>query len=494
MTEYEVASDTGIRYICNLSTVLFKSNRIFEFRIDDDFWVLFSPDWPGLPVLTHDWVHRILDSFHDGVRISDVLYDLQINHTSLEIFDRNFAAIRFLEEKGFLRDEPSNLPYEIPIDSGITNPNSLGFWIHINNNCNLDCSYCFVEGKSNTAMSIEVIKSTTHHIANTAKLHGTKMFHLSFAGGEPTLVIPLMEIFQDRLLEELKGTDIKFNTSVLSNGTILNERLLSFLKRPDTGIGISLDGFGHSHDTFRVFKDSRTGSWDIIIRNIEILRQHSVAPSIMATISRETSVTLPQLVKWAYENKFKTHLSIVQQTNCSLEDDLQQIHEECRSLCNDLIEALERTFVELEDPSVLIDPFADLSIEEFHFEYPANGAYCGVGNSYLVIKPNGYLVTCPTTIDESGVPPSDDLMSCCKKVFDYSPSQRKYESLEDDCLNCKWFPVCAGGCPLQNLRINGHPFTKSPMCEFYKYVIPRYLIFFGKKLLHAADKGDTEKI
>lgn len=492
MAESEVCNDTDLKYICDLSAVLYKTNRIFDFRIDNDFWVLFSPDRLGLPVLTPDWVHSILDSFHDGACISDVLYELQINQISPETFDKNCAAIRFLEEKGFLRDKPSNLPYEIPIDSGIINPNSLGFWIHITNNCNLDCSYCFVEGKSNTSMSVEVIKSTTHYIANTAKLLGTNMFHLSFAGGEPTLAIPLMEIFQDQLLEELKGTDIKFSTSVLSNGTIVNERLISLLKRPNIGIGISLDGFENSHNTFRVFKDSRTGSWDVILQNIEILRKNSVIPSIMATISRETSSTLPQLVKWACENKFKTHLSIVQQTNCSLEEDLQR--EECKSLINDLIEAFEMTFAELEDPNVLIDPAVDLSIEEFHFDYPASGACCGVGNSYLVIKPNGHIVTCPTTIHEVGVPPSDNLTSCFKGVFDYLPSQRKYESLEDDCLNCKWFPVCAGGCPMMNLRINGHPFTKSPMCEFFEYIIPRYLIFFGKKLLHTADKGEMVEI
>lgn len=496
MTGYEGASHTDTGYVCDLSAVLFKSNRIFELRIDDGFWVLFAPDWAGFPIVIHDWAHNILDRFHDGARVSDVLYDLQINQISPEIFDKNVATIRLLEEKGFLRDNPFNLPYEIPTDSGITNifhDNSFTIWVHINNNCNLDCSYCFVRRKSNISMSPEVIRSTTRAIANTAKLHGAKKFKLSLAGGEPTLVIPLMETFQDQLLEELKGTDIEFHTSVLSNGTILNERLLSFLKRPNTGMGISLDGYGQSHDTFRVFKDSKTGSWDIIIRNIEILRKHSITPSIMATISRETSVTLPQLIKWAYENKFQTHLSIVQEVNCSLESNLQQIHEGYKFLCNDLIEAFEKTFVELEDPAVLIDPFL-LSIEEFSFEHPSSGINCGIGRNYLVIKPNGHLVTCPTTTDESGIPPSEDLLACCKKVFDYSPFQRKYKSLEDDCLNCKWFPVCSGGCPLQNRRINGYPFTKSPMCEFYKYVIPRYLAFFGKKLLHAYNNDNMKKI
>jgi uncharacterized protein len=489
LTECEVDTDS---YACDLSAVLFKSNRIFEFKIDDH-WILFAPDWLGLPVIIDEWVYHVLDRFHDGACVSDVLYDLQVNQISPEIFDKNFAAISFLEEKGFLRNNPSNLPYEIPTDSGTTNIDSFGVWLHVNNNCNLACSYCFVEEKSNTTMSPEVMGSTAHAIANAAKLHKVKTVQLSFAGGEPTLVVPLMEMFQDQLLEELKGTDIKLNTAVLSNGTILNQRLLSFLKRPNTGIGISLDGYGSNHDTFRVFKNSKKGSWDTIIRNIEILRENSIKPTIMATISRETSETLPLLVKWIYENKLKTHLGIVQELNCTSDCDSQRLHDDYRMLCNTMKEAFERTFVELEDPDLIVDLRIDLEIGELHFEYPANGVSCGIGKSYVVIKPNGYIVRCPTYIDESGIPPSNDLLSSCRESFKYSPSQRSYESLEEDCLNCQWFPVCAGGCPEMNHRINGHPFTKSPLCEFYKYIIPRYLVFFGKKLLHAAKKEDMGK-
>jgi uncharacterized protein len=483
--------DTDIRSTCNLSVVLFKSNRIFEHRIDDH-WILFAPDWLGLPVIVDEWVHRALDRFQDGACVSDILYELQTNQTSPESFD-NFAAISFLEEKGFLRDEPSNLPYEIPIDSSKISPQEFGVWLHINNNCNLACPYCFVKGKSQTAMSTEILRNTAYAMANTAKINRVKKIGLAFAGGEPTQVIPLMEMFQDQLLEELRGTDIELNTAVISNGTILNQRLLSFLKRPNTGIGISLDGYGSSHDIFRVFKNSKKGTWNTIMENIEILRENSITPYILATISRETSETLPQLIKWIYENKFKTRLSIVRQSNCSWDCNTQQVYEEYKLLCDTMNEVFERAFVELEDPSVLIDLRFALDIGELHFEYPANGVSCGIGKSHLVIKSDGTLVRCPMTIDESGVPPSNDLLSSCRESFKYSPSQRRYESLKDDCLNCKWFPVCAGGCPVMNHRINGHPFTKSPLCEFYKYIIPRYLVFFGRKLLHAANKDGVDK-
>ncbi|ODS36072.1 hypothetical protein BEH94_07525 [Candidatus Altiarchaeales archaeon WOR_SM1_SCG] len=488
MTAYQATYDGTMEYVCNLSARLFKSSNIFEHRINDH-WVLFAPDWPGFPVVVNDWVHRVLDRFQEGSLVSDVLSELQTNQSLQESFDATFPTISFLEERGFLRDAPSCLPYQVPTGNSTAKPHYFGVWLHINNNCNLACSYCFVKEKSHTAMSTEVIRSTARAIANTAKLYGVKRVGLKFAGGEPTLVVPLMETFQDLLLEELRGTDVELHTAVLSNGTILNQRLLSFLKRPNTCIGISLDGYGTSHDIFRVFKNSRKGSWKTIMQNIEILREHSITPFIMATISAETNKSLPQLVKWIYRNNFKTRLSVVRQPNCSWNCSSQQVHE-YKLLCDTMKDAFERAFVELEDPSFLIDLRVALRICELHFENPANGVPCGIGETHLVIKPNGNLARCPMTIDETGVAPSNDLLSSCRECFTYSFSQRKYESLDDECLNCKWFPVCAGGCPITNLRINGHPFTKSPLCDFYKYIIPRYLIFFGRKLLHAADKAE----
>jgi len=101
----------------------------------------------------------------------------------------------------------------------------------------------------------------------------------------------------------------------------------------------------------------------------------------------------------------------------------------------------------------------------------------------LIIKPDASMVSCPMTVAEDGIFSDGDLLETAHKTFAYSPSDRHVA--EDDCLHCKWYGVCSGGCPITNLRIKGHAFTRSPLCSFYKSVIPRYLRFFGKKLLQA---------
>jgi len=55
-----------------------------------------------------------------------------------------------------------------------------------------------------------------------------------------------------------------------------------------------------------------------------------------------------------------------------------------------------------------------------------------------------------------------------------------------NCLDCNWFPVCVGGCPVNNQRANGNPYTISPLHDYYQYVIPRFLEFTGLKLYQEA--------
>ena len=150
-----------------------------------------------------------------------------------------------------------------------------------------------------------------------------------------------------------------------------------------------------------------------------------------------------------------------------------------------LAAAFDAAFTALEDPAVFIDLRYGLEICELNFDHPSAGVTCGIGDNHLVIKPDGTLASCPMTVMDEGVSCSGDLFEAAARTFVHAPAERFYEREGDDCLHCQWFGVCAGGCPVTNLRIKGHAFTRSPLCSFYKAVIPRYLRFFGTKLLQA---------
>ncbi len=457
----------------DLSVNLYLPQTLFEEQIDHNKWVLFAPDFAGLPILIDRPARELLHAFAEGARVTDVIAGQADAVSAL-------LTISSLEERGFLRATPATLPYPAP--PAQRSARDFSIWLHITNMCNLKCSYCFVGEKTNEGMSLETMKEVAANIRSTVDRHGSQEVAVKFAGGEPTISVPRMGQFRDILLETMQGSPAHVRFAVLSNGTLVTDQLIRFLIETGTAISISLDGYGDAHDIFRVNAAGK-GSWSTVSTSVEKLIDHGIRPYIMGTISRDSCRSLPDLVSWIYAHGLNCRLSVVRNPGSSWAggDRRQEYAEYNRTLA----EAFDQAFTVLEDPGKVIDLRYGLDLCELEFDHPSRGITCGTGDSHLVIKPDGSLVACPMTIQDKGIIPVGDLLATARATFEHSPADRHYERLEDDCLSCRWFGVCSGGCPVTNLRVKGHAFTRSPLCSFYQSVIPRYLRFFGTKMRQA---------
>lgn len=480
------------KFECNLGATLFKSRWTFEHPMDRQT-LLYAPDWPGMPVLVSEDVKLLCDQFSGGASVGTVLSNFQGRNG--KGFMEWFTVVNDLVERGFLRDAPdpdqfTPKPYE-------PTKKSMNVWLHINNYCNLECSYCFVE-HTKIYMEEPTIDSTVSLIGKTVRANGVEDVLVKFAGGEPTLTLPQMEYFYDRLTEELAGTKAFAHFTVLTNGTNVNDRFLKFVERAKLAVSISVDGYGNYHDLYRVFRVSEQtkrrltvlnnkehhpkGSWDIINKNIETLRRNGVTPYINAMVGPKTSKGLPELAKWMFGNGMIGTIHVVRNLDDSWE---QGEHRKAQygDYCAQLEQDFERMFKELENERYQFDLPRWMEIAELYFDDPAPDICCGIGTDHIVIKHDGTLASCPMTVHEETVIPTEDLFVSAKETFHASPDDRGSE----ECLKCQWFKVCASGCPVANQRIRGHAFTQSPLCSFWKYVIPRYVVFYGTKLLQARE-------
>jgi uncharacterized protein len=476
--------------------MLFKSTRLHQDNLGQH-WVLFAPDTRGFPVVVADRVMRVLDSYSGGATFDAVAELMKNQHMEI---DELRTIVDSLVRLTFLRPKEDSRRYEAK-DLAAHTPDTFSVWLHINNHCNLDCAYCFVD-KSDAEMSDEIIDQTVAQLAKTVRNRGIRRFALKFAGGEPTLSIPRMELFYDKLQDALRGTDCKWSTAILSNGTVMSDRLIRFLKRPNVGISISVDGYGPAgHDIFRVFKDTRRGSWDIIERNIARAMEHGIRPYIMATVSQESSRTLPELVKWIYSRGLRARLSVVRQPETKeAYSSFRQtatrasVAEEYHGLIATVTEAFELAFQELEKDSYVLDVRNGLHICELHFESPSFTSCCGIGSSHVVINEKGEFASCPMTVHRDTVAATNgDVLTSTGLTFSRFGPRDREQNEGKNCLDCKFFPVCVSGCPINNLAVNGKPYSVSPLNPFYEYVIPRYVQFFGRKLLQCARRKGIEK-
>lgn len=471
----------------DFTTTLYSSKRAFVNEVQKDRFVFFSPDNKGLPFVGQKLVKETFDRYQTGKSILDTIIEFKESDQAdvLEI-------TKYLHEKGILRTTETPNRYNANEFPNPEKLKSLNSWFHINNGCNLGCDYCFVT-KDGSKMTKPVMIQSLDRIYETAMLHNLDSVTIKFAGGEPTLSIDDMIWCYNYLTDKFSGKKTKLIFSILSNGTILNEKLLLFLQKDNVGIGISLDGYGEeSHNIHRYYVNSKykKGSWNTIIKNINHLVSNGVKPYIMATISEESADTLPELVDWVFKTGLRMRLSVVRQPNSTWEN-IQQRKHEYKKLIDTMTSAFERAFTLLESDEYDLNLKNAMNICELHFEQPSYTATCGIATSHIVIQEDGKLASCPMTLKETNVEPTNDLLSSIRETFKFNPANRN-ESKEANCLDCNWFPVCTSGCPVNNERVTGQAFTISPLHDFYAYVIPRYINFYATKLLQKASKKKLE--
>jgi len=472
------------RIQCDLGAVLQTARRLYMETIDART-VAYVPDFVGMPILLKESEVNVLNAFSSGAPVGEAIAGLQ---GSIAMpFPTLVKTIAEFESLGFLRsegtDEPRCKPPALP---AATSMRSMNVWLHINNECNLECAYCFVT-KTRSTMQEDTIRVTIDRLAHTVRKYRLEELVIKLAGGEPTMRMDLIEMFRTRLTNELAGEAVRVRWAFITNGTICSSRLLDFVKVADAGINISLDGFGEYHDRYRIYKTNAAargirdpksrGSWDRIAANIDRFIANGIIPNINTTVSRESAPGLRELTRWVSERDMRLHFGVVRNLDCDWTDGAGR-RARYAQYCDTLAAAFEEAFLELERPQYPVDP-ASVDICELRFDRPSGGVCCGIGSNHIVLREDGNLASCPMTLSEQSVTPTDDLFESSRRTFSVDPNERGDQG---DCLACEWYRVCSNGCPVANTRFNGHPFTKSPLCQFWKYVIPRYVRFHGRKL------------
>jgi uncharacterized protein len=159
-------------------------------------------------------------------------------------------------------------------------PNSLD--IFITEDCNLDCSYCFVKKNfQKTRLTLPTLKRAIDHFFRFP----TKIKSINFTGGEPLLEYPLLKEISLYLLEKAKKEDLRINLSLVTNGTLITKEHCQFFEKNQFTVKISIDGEKRYHDAYRIFRfNPHLSSHHLILNNIKNFNDKSkVAASLVFT-------------------------------------------------------------------------------------------------------------------------------------------------------------------------------------------------------------------
>ncbi|MFH1366357.1 MAG: radical SAM protein, partial [Patescibacteria group bacterium] len=153
----------------------------------------------------------------------------------------------------------------------------------VNGSCNLSCSYCYAAGlrkqTRENRMHPETLKATIDFFCRDQD-----NIEFIWHGGEPLLagIDFYRKAMEYQQSWEQKGKRII--NSIQTNATLITPNWIKFFAEHNFSIGVSLDGPKDFHNQARYYPD-KTGSYDNVMRGIELLRQAGIFSGIICGIS-----------------------------------------------------------------------------------------------------------------------------------------------------------------------------------------------------------------
>lgn len=151
--------------------------------------------------------------------------------------------------------------------------------------CNLDCTYCYLPDRGNTArMAPEVLERTFARVAESGLV--TRPYTIVWHAGEP-MVLPL-GFYEEAFAIAARHADPAFRVvhSFQTNATLIDEEWCGFFRRHDVRVGVSVDGPAFLHDARRLTRSGR-GTHARVVEGMRCLRQHDVPFHVIAVLTRE---------------------------------------------------------------------------------------------------------------------------------------------------------------------------------------------------------------
>lgn len=146
--------------------------------------------------------------------------------------------------------------------------------INVTQICNLKCTYCAAGGdgtygsaqtKINVENTLPQLKFFLERVPEGGR------FNITFLGGEPLL-------YPDGILEignyvrlMTAGRKVQVSFSIVTNGTLINEKTLAVLKSLKANVTVSVDGPAETNDKSRPSKDGRS-STALVVEGVQQLR------------------------------------------------------------------------------------------------------------------------------------------------------------------------------------------------------------------------------
>jgi len=343
--------------------------------------------------------------------------------------------------------------------------------------CNFSCDYCFYLDNNTYLKSHTMSEETLEHLFLWMKSSLAPHRTIVWQGGEPTLAG--LSFFQKAIeleMKILKGTQV--SNFLQTNGSLLDENWMTFLKKYQFLVGLSIDGCSQIHNTYR-HTSSQKDTFDIVEKGIFLLQKHNIPFNAMAVITEESSKHAQEIYHF-FKSKNIFHFQFIP---CLEHENgiIKSYSVTPKSLTKFWIELFDLWYQDISENLVAttyIRFFEDCLLQFFN-ESSTSCSFKSKCNSYLVVEHNGDIYPCDFFVDSQYF-----LGNIKEKTIPEIEKSENYQNFisqkeKSSCENCDYWEFCFGGC--LKLKINNSYYYCESMKEFLQYASP-YLKILAQKL------------
>lgn len=419
--------------------------RLYIKKIKKEYWVIYNPDSYSAPILSEKNVVKVLLGLKN-----DKLENILPMFKNMKYL-RNIIENLILNNIILLNNE-----YYLKAISGHVKNYSI--WLHITNRCNLRCPYCYINKDDKSDMSDNVIYGAIDNLLEQAEKYNIKNVRIKFSGGEPMLRFDKIKEIIEFYKKNNNGIFIRY--AIITNGTIVSEEIINFIKKEKIEISISMDGDKKYFNKTRIYSDG-SGCFDKVMENIHLFKAMGIKPYILVTISSKNMRGLPSFTKLALREGLGFRFSIFKDYNCA---DKTLIPNKRR-----LITIMKKCY------SIMKRNPPNFDLGRIHLNginiYNPGSCGCAIGRYSSVINWNGEISLCQLIMDKPISNYKNGVISSVKNQKQFNLRYQK-KDIQTDCTSCFWENVCGGNCPLSVYQYSGNFFGISPNCMLFKNILP----------------------
>ena len=326
------------------------------------------------------------------------------------------------------------------------------------NECGLACEYCYTINNINDKTKIKLDDITK--IMNIISQQKNNI-EILFIGGEPTSVG--YEYFNEimKTLIDIKiKNNLHLNFVIQTNGVLLDESWIKLFKKYDFRVGVSFDDFNSDITHLRPQSVK-------VKKNIQLLQKYKVNFSILSVFNNQTIDDL--LDNYILMNKLKYNYKILPM------NDNGYIEEKYK------LKFDEENYQKIENfaKKWLYDTSCIIQMRSFHsIFYTLFAEEIPLCNSCIEnrvsIRPDGSLFPCGRPFDDKyKVGHINDI-----EEFNQFQNNYGYKNLIGlnidkitNCIGCKYFNVCHGGCVSNNILDNSYAEANGFYCKYTMMVL-----------------------